>query len=938
MKNLLQAKWLLLSNSLPLLILAFIKFGEFQIIKTDLDTESQSYWYGGGVALATLFLLNLALSLRAIRIRQELSLYTGIWLLVSHIALAYFYYWNIDLYHPWSIAPWMVDEFSMLHVGSFFMPSLIHGLLIIVSYLSPKDKGLRAWPNIIAGAIIPAAWYLFSQILLPLWQPIDDFFGIHAAIVFGILGSTLFLFFILRAIWIAIHKKERNWSRYQLLWKVPIGIVLPLLGLAVNRGFLLDRVSSTDLNVLGDFSHPIFPIIVILNGILLCLPDRANKAYRFFRFFGLAVFSSFVFYFFIVFLPFIPFSVVAIVFAGLGFLLLCPLFLFVIQVNELTVLFRQLEEDFSKQFLRVILLISILILPFAVHFNYSYQRSTLDNALDYVYNPNYSKSYQIDLSALEACLDQVKKHKGRNSLGLIGSKTPYLSNYYRWLVFDNLTLPDAKIENLEHIFFDAAIKAHPSFDSGNDEVKITDLKARSEYNPVEKYWSSFIDIELSNTDSTGWQKEYATILDLPKGCWINDYYLYVGDSIEYGILSEKKSAMWIYSQIRDTRRDPGILYYLNGNQVAFRVFPFSSSEVRKTGLQLIHKESFQLEIDGVPITLGNPGMDKGEIIENEDFAFIDRTSKAGLPLIEREGYFHFIVNQSSTTPEHWPETKRSLKALIDKHPKLGKKAKLSVVGTYVEDFEFQTAEAKAALKVDTNRAFFLDRALRKALVNNHLEKSKAFPVLVVYTGVKEQGLLRDNFLDLEMCMPELPYYFRLNDNVLKAYSLRREPNQIRDSIDIGSRNPVRHFRSKEGHSYYLEDDEESSIVLKNEYFELDSSQLKSKSWHSALAMEAEYRSHIFHPEIANENWRNLVFSSFKSHIMNPYTSFLVVETESQKAMLRKKQEEVLSGKKALSPGEETLSMSEPKWWLIALLMLPIIYWRNRKRIKSQIFS
>ncbi|MEP6362759.1 MAG: hypothetical protein ABJ287_10250, partial [Balneola sp.] len=59
-------------------------------------------------------------------------------------------------------------------------------------------------------------------------------------------------------------------------------------------------------------------------------------------------------------------------------------------------------------------------------------------------------------------------------------------------------------------------------------------------------------------------------------------------------------------------------------------------------------------------------------------------------------------------------------------------------------------------------------------------------------------------------------------------------------------------------------------------------------------------------------------------------SYLVVENEAQKEMLKKKQEQVLSGNKSLDLGEDTQRMSEPSMILLVIL-LGLILWFREKR-------
>ena len=64
--------------------------------------------------------------------------------------------------------------------------------------------------------------------------------------------------------------------------------------------------------------------------------------------------------------------------------------------------------------------------------------------------------------------------------------------------------------------------------------------------------------------------------------------------------------------------------------------------------------------------------------------------------------------------------------------------------------------------------------------------------------------------------------------------------------------------------------------------------------------------------------------------MTPVTSYLVVENEAQKAILKKKQEQVLSSNKSLDLGEDTQRMSEPSFILLTVL-LGLVLWCRQKR-------
>ena len=118
---------------------------------------------------------------------------------------------------------------------------------------------------------------------------------------------------------------------------------------------------------------------------------------------------------------------------------------------------------------------------------------------------------------------------------------------------------------------------------------------------------------------------------------------------------------------------------------------------------------------------------------------------------------------------------------------------------------------------------------------------------------------------------------------------------------------------------YAADNNEGSLILKKDIFEIDEPDIKEKDWHSALIMQAQWMSQIVHPETSGNDWRKMVKYSFASRVMTPVSSYLVVENEAQKAALRNKQEQVLSGGTLLDLDEESRNMSEPGLWIVAVL-------------------
>jgi hypothetical protein len=99
-------------------------------------------------------------------------------------------------------------------------------------------------------------------------------------------------------------------------------------------------------------------------------------------------------------------------------------------------------------------------------------------------------------------------------------------------------------------------------------------------------------------------------------------------------------------------------------------------------------------------------------------------------------------------------------------------------------------------------------------------------------------------------------------------------------------------------------------------------------------MQGTWMQQTLHPQKGHEQWLMLVKASFLSKVMTPVTSYIAVENEAQKVMLKRKQEQVLSGNKSLDADEEVQRMSEPSIWIVLLIIGLVAIFKYRKRLPN----
>ena len=195
---------------------------------------------------------------------------------------------------------------------------------------------------------------------------------------------------------------------------------------------------------------------------------------------------------------------------------------------------------------------------------------------------------------------------------------------------EGLTISNKKINLLERAFFGESDQEVIEEQTINEDIEVKKINTETTYNPEDESYTSWIDFEIKNRRN--WQNEYSTVFTLPDSAYISDYYLYVGNEKKYGMLADKRAANWIYNQIKNVRKDPGLLTYIEGNKVSFKIFPFNRYETRKSGIQIVHKRPVTMNIDGNRIVLDSNDIQNG----SNESSFDAMELKSGVRIIPKE--------------------------------------------------------------------------------------------------------------------------------------------------------------------------------------------------------------------------------------------------------------------------------------------------------------
>ncbi|MCT4595338.1 MAG: MSEP-CTERM sorting domain-containing protein [Anaeromicrobium sp.] len=767
---------------------------------------------------------------------------------------------------------------------------------------------------------VPLGWYVIASLIMNKFLAIKETaLGGTLTIIVGAIIAIIF--YIFKAVYAKMKNKDGSWKKYTSI----IILVGAIGGLSLNE--------SID-NLFGDFSHPIFYIVAIVTCVNLSIVNVSDEKKKLILYGIKSITFSFTLYFFVIFVQLIPLSIVGIVFMGLGILMMVPIFLMIVHTICLWNDFVTLKVRGGKLSLILIFLMGINIIPMGLYVSVKNDRHNFNRAMEYVYERAFedTKRSDINLGAIKRTLTNIKYIKGleRNDMGK--TTIPYITSFYEKNILESKSISKVKAKKMEEIFLgsDHISVWEEDYYKENEGIHLENISSETIYDEKSKIYRSWIHLEVQNDKR--WRNEFRTTFNIPEGSFISNYYLYVNNIKKYGLVADKRAANWIYESEKRKRRDPGVLTYGGDNRVLLKIFPFEDKELRKTGIEIIHKGPITMELEGRKIKL--EGKDNNMKFENEHYAYISALGKNYLDKVVRPNKYYFIVDYSDKNKNYTYDHIKDLESYIEKNNLKDKVGE--IIGLNYEEniFNYDEFKINKLNGVENKGGFYLEKSIKRILYENYVKDNTSRPIIVVYSNWVENGVLSDSLRDFKFTMPEEMTYYEMdeNNNLIKRYLSDIDFTNMPFEVDEIEKKEVLKWQSKDGRIYYLPDNGEDSIVLLNHNMDLKDVKVNN-IWEKGLLLRSAHMSSIFHPERYVDSTLNMVKESIRSKIMSHSTSYIVLENKDQENRMLKKQKQLLDAKSSLELGD-IVEMSEPNSILIyVLLLLGLILMRN-KRIKK----
>ncbi len=916
---------------LPQLVLLGLNAQSYHLVAGEMSPEQRGHAFTiAGYALALLLGVG---CLWAVSRRRGWTLHWALALplLAAHVGYLWMFVAWLDLLIPSTVVWWMLPPERLLyHQFALIMPAIFHAALILACFptrLSTRCDLLRTGLLLV---VVPAAWYVVAHVAFRLRHMTFDVpeVVVFLLIVLSTLLLTGALLRILAAGWQAIR---RAGGHGRLVLIALVGLAGPLGGLTLNMKIPFPV----------DFQSMAVYVLAVLNGLVLLLPGSGPKAGH--RLVWLTQCAAFPFtlYFFLVFLPFLPLSLLAIIAAGAGFLMLVPTALCLVHISILRDGWPMAGRGW-----RVAGMLALLVLPGLFAARAWQDRTALNQGLAYLYEPTAAADrFPGNVKAVGRSLRNLRDFKS-------GLQLPFLSEFYSQMVFGGLALPEARMQDMHRAFFGCDLEPP-------DETRMTDpflgerrnltrwgatrtpdelphsveLSAlRSDETTEGDIKRLLVTLQLVNHGDSG--AEYGAPITIPPGTWISGFWLHIGKERVPGRLFEKKTALWVYEMIRDqTQRDPGLLLYRAPGIVELRVFPFAAGETRTVEVEFVYPTGFGSMIhigsSYVAPPVAQPGGSVAGVTdpEGDHLRVVAPSAWANLPVTNRSAYLHAIVDHSaaaSVAGEAWPQIEAAARQLgVERCAvSLVNYENITLTGAPVP-----LNEAKAMLAAAASPAcggFCRDRALKSVLKQWYQQEPQSVPVLLVISS-STNALAQD--ADLAWFASRWPgldgYYVVGEEGGLQAVDWAGKAREEKGPIEWTSLKVA-------GQTHWIPAAEARPVVLTDDAPGADSVTIITNETYRQGA-EAWLDSHRRWGGAAVD-LRALVEASRVSGVLVPATSYIVVENSAQWRFLEQSERQKLGQNAAL----EFRDSPEPSVWLLAGGFLAWLWWRKKMPLAERL--
>lgn len=929
----LLSPWLfILCAVIPQVILATGGWTIFSLVQSNLQPQQVEAWVILSASLVSGCLVTAYFTFCAIVCRRPLEWYFFPLYVAAYAAWIFLYCAYLDSLIPWSTPRWVIapEEFVLAPV-SLIMPSIFYGVLVCVYRLTPA--GSRGWQSLLGAVGIAFGWYAFFHWILPARRGFLDSSTAHY-VTFTLFAVSAVVFILLLLRWMVVLSRKPS-TVWQFILSFLFALVLPLLGLYLDSAMPYIGKSPIPFKY-GDFSHPCFALLALVNAFFLLLPVPDKPATSYLQFCARCACLAFTTYFFLAFAPLIPLALVVTLAAGLGLLILTPSILFLLHICTVAQHAVSLSKSYSGRSLFLSAVVSFAILPLTVCGLFYRDRVILESALRSMREPNYESELvsNIDIDRLEAVVARTQRYKERQQRFPLEA-TPLLDPIYQKIVFGNQTVSDSTLVDLVSYF---ELRAHPVVAAtpvNLPKAKLANVSAHrinSDSGPATKATLVF---ESSTTGNQ--EQEYVGEFKLPAGVIVSDFTLRIGNDDVPGQLVEKNAALWIYQQITNQRRDPGLLYHVSSDTLQLRVFPVLATLPRTVTITFLHTEEAEpVTIDGHRVVL-DTGLRSsvGSVSSTSGaMAHIPARVVSDLPKIQRSPYYHFIVEceQDSNT---WQAGRIS--EFLSKYRTMRDDSPVISIGSRT----FATASIDGSTRLSTissctrNGTFDLDYALKSMFLRSGRNHSLTYPVPVVVSRNLEKARKPAKAPQFAALVPEARAMLILDKDVREKVRDFSGNDVLPLSVDqLIAPQSVRAWPSKDEPRAFLRDEN-----IPQEVFLFDSMtdglQVPDTDWNAGLAMRGEwFRQSYFPNRSTDSQWVDLLRAGIERRILSPATSFIVLETELQRETLRRKNEARIHGRKIMDAGEMA-RMDEPSWIYLLAMLTVVAGWRRLRRSQSK---